>query len=119
MKLLFIIENDLGLCSQVNSVISRASRRFNAFREDLSVVYHSPVMGFACPVWHTSVSKVQSDHLSACPKAGSSYNHGSALYLFGQNWRRLVWSPHMRRESNCCLQASKKHSKVMEGMPSR
>ena len=74
--------NDLVWSIQVNSMISRASRRimlfvirrFNASWEALSAVYQMyirHIMAYACPAWDTSVFKAQSDQLELVQKRAS------------------------------------------------
>ena len=81
MKLLGVtIQSNLSWDIQTNHMISRASKRmytlyvlkrFRASAADLTAVYHMyirPVLEYASPLWHCSITKHQIDHIELIQK---------------------------------------------------
>ena len=100
LKLLGVhIQKDLRWDKQVTEMISRASRRlfllyalrgFGAPVEDILAVYQTyirPLLEYACPVWHPSITHEQSKHIEMVQKRscrlmlGSKYEHYDTALL--------------------------------------
>jgi len=79
-KLGVTIDNNLKWCSHVNSVCAKASSRLHFLKilklcslstDNLLYFYNSavrPVLEYACPAWHTSLTKEQSSQIELIQK---------------------------------------------------
>ena len=79
-KLLGVTIDNLKWCSHVNSVCAKASSRLRCLKilkrcslstDDLLYFYNSavrPVLEYACPAWHTSLTKEQSSQIELIQK---------------------------------------------------
>ena len=96
IKLLGVyLSSDLKWTTHVRHISSKASKRLHAFRisilkrnsvqpSDLKTTYRSfirPVLGYACPVWHTSLPKFLIDELEHIQKRALKIIVSHALVL--------------------------------------
>ena len=112
MKLLGVtIQNNLSWDIQTNYMITRASKRtyvlyvlkrFRASAADLTVVYLMyirPVLEYASPLWHSSITKHQIDHIELIQKRACCIILGSQYKSYAEVLKTLeLYSLVERRE---------------------
>ena len=102
MKLLGVtIQNNLSWDIQTNHMISRASKRmymlyvlkrFRASVADLTAVYQMyirPVLEYASPLWHSSITKHQIDHIELIQKRACRIILGSHYKSYAEALKTL------------------------------
>ena len=113
MKLLgFTIQSDLNWDTQVNQMISKASkrmymlyvlRRFRASVEGLTSVfrmYVRPILEYASPLWHSSLTKQQSDQLELIQKRACRIILGTDYESYAEALEQLELCSLVKRQED-------------------
>ena len=114
------VQSDLGWQSQVNSMVSKSSRRlymlsrlkrFGVPAEDLVSVYIGyvrPTCEYGVPVWHGSISKDQAYQLERIQKRACRIILGAQYDSYTDALDQLTLQTLNNRRSHLCLQFAQK-----------
>ena len=132
MKLLGVtIQSNLNWDTQVNQMISKASKRmymlyvlkrFRASAEDLTSVfrmYVRPILGYASPLWHSSLTKQQSDQLELIQKRACRIILGTVYGSYAEALEQLELCSLVKRREDLLrgfgqsIQKSERHRAML------
>ena len=132
MKLLGVtIQSNLNWDTQVNQMISKASKRmymlyvlkrFRASAEDLTSVfrmYVRPILEYASPLWHSSLTKQQSDQLELIQKRACRIILGTVYGSYAEALEQLELCSLVKRREDLLrgfgqsIQKSERHRAML------